>query len=136
MTQDTKSMMVQDQEMIPAEETERLRERTTFVPRSDIYETAESFIVILDMPGVNGDTIDITLDKNLLLINGFTDLETPEGYTLAFAEYESGDFERSFRLTDKIDRDGIEAIFRDGVLHLTLPKAAEEQARKIVVQSG
>ena len=136
MTQDNKSMMVLEQEVAPAEETERMRERTTFVPRADIYETDESFILILDMPGVNGDTIDITLDKNILTINGFSELENPDNYSLAFAEYETGDYERSFRLTDKIDRDGIEAIYRDGVLRLSLPKAAEVKARKIAVQGG
>ena len=136
MTQEKISMLVQEQEVAPAEDPERMRERTTFVPRADIYETKEAFIVILDMPGVNGDTIDITLDKSILTINGFSELEIPEEYNLAFAEYEPGDFKRSFQLTDKIDRDKIEAVYRDGVLRITLPKAAAVKARKIAVLGG
>lgn len=136
MSEQTKDMVVQDQEMIPTEETERTRERTCFVPRSDIYETDENVFVIVDMPGVNGDAIDITLEKNILTINGNTNLYEPEGYSLAFSEYEVGDFERSFRLTDRIDHDGIEASYNDGVLRLVLPKAEEAKARKIDIITG
>jgi len=136
MSDESKDMVVQDQEMVPTEETERIRERACFVPRADIYETDENVFVIVDMPGVSGDAIDITLEKNILTINGNTSLDAPEGYSLAFAEYEVGDFERSFRLTDQIDRDGIGADYKDGVLRLVLPKAEEAKARKINIKTG
>jgi HSP20 family molecular chaperone IbpA len=136
MSDESKDMVVQDQEMVPTEETERIRERACFVPRADIYETDENVFVIVDMPGVSGDAIDITLEKNILTINGNTSLDAPEGYSLAFAEYEVGDFERSFRLTDQIDRDGIGADYKDGVLRLVLPKAEEAKARKINIKKG
>ena len=63
MSEQSKGMVFQDQEMIPNEETERIRERTCFVPRADIFETDENVVVIVDMPGVGGDAIDITLEK-------------------------------------------------------------------------
>lgn len=134
MSEETKSMVVQDQEMVPMEATERTRERISFVPRADIYETDEDVFVIADMPGVDGNSIDITLEKNILTIVGTTNLEKPEGYSLVFAEYEVGDYERSFRLTDQIDRDGIEAVHKDGVLRLVLPKAERAKVRKINIQ--
>lgn len=136
MSEEIKSMVVQDQEMAPMEDTERTRERITFVPRADIYETDENVFVVVDMPGVDGDAIDITLEKNILTIVGNTNLENPEGYSLVFAEYEVGDYERSFRLTDQINRDDIEAVHRDGVLRLVLPKAEEARVRKIKIQAG
>lgn len=136
MSDESKDMVVPDQEMVPTEETERIRERACFVPRADIYETDENVFVIVDMPGVSRDAIDITLEKNILTINGNTSLDAPEGYSLAFAEYEVGDFERSFRLTDQIDRDGIGAEYKDGVLRLVLPKAEEAKARKINIKRG
>lgn len=134
MSEETKSMVVQDQEMVPMEATERTRERISFVPRADIYETDEDVFVIADMPGVDGNSIDITLEKNILTIVGTTNLKKPEGYSLVFAEYEVGDYERSFRLTDQIDRDGIEAVHKDGVLRLVLPKAERAKVRKINIQ--
>jgi HSP20 family protein len=136
MSEETKDMVVQDQEMVPTEETERTRERSCFVPRADIYETDENVFVVVDMPGVSTETIDITLEKNILTINGNTNLDTPGEYSLAFAEYEVGDFERSFRLTDQIARDGIEAAYNDGVLRLVLPKAEEAKVRKIDIKTG
>jgi HSP20 family molecular chaperone IbpA len=60
----------------------------------------------------------------------------PQGYTLSFAEYEVGDFQRSFRLSDEIDRERIQASVKDGVLRMVLPKAKETRLRKISVKAG
>jgi HSP20 family protein len=133
MAEDTKALEVQEQEVAQTDGTERISPKTTFVPRADIYETDENVVVIVDMPGVSDDTIDVTLEKNILAIRGSSIHENPEGYSLAFSEYEVGDYERSFRLTDQINREGIEANYRDGVLSLTLPKAEQAKARKIGV---
>jgi HSP20 family molecular chaperone IbpA len=128
-------MQVQEQEIVPSEGTDRMRERTTFIPRADIYETDEEIVIVVDMPGVTEKTIDITLEKNILTLNSNTDYETPEGHSLAFAEYEVGDYQRSFRLTDQINRDAISAVYKDGVLRLTLPKAEELKTRKISIKT-
>jgi HSP20 family protein len=88
------------------------------------------------MPGVNEENIDITLENNILTITGNTTLESPAEYSLAFAEFEPGDYERSFRITDRINREGIQANYKDGVLRLTLPKAEEAKLRKISVTAG
>ncbi len=136
MTNDKKELEVQKQEMIPSDETERTRECRCFVPRSDIYETEDNVVVVVDMPGVDEDNIDITLEKNILTISGDANLESPEGYSLIFAEYEVGDYERSFRLSNQIDRDGIEATYKNGTLRLNLPKAAIAKTRKISVTAG
>ena len=136
MTTESKAIEAQEQEMVPDSETERTRERICLVPRADIYETDENISVTLDMPGVSEESIDITLEKNVLTINGYSDIDVPEGYSLAMAEYEIGDYERSFRRTDRIDQDGIEAVYTDGVLHLTLPKAEGAKVRKISIKAG
>jgi HSP20 family molecular chaperone IbpA len=136
MAENTNAMQVQEQEMIESDGTERMRERATFIPRADIYETDEIVVVTVDMPGVREDTIDITLENNTLTILGNSVHGAPEGYTLAFAEYEAGDYERSFRITDRIDREGIEAVYKHGVLTLNLPKADVAKTRKISVKAG
>lgn len=116
------------------ERSERTRECPCFSPRADIVETEDAYWIKLDMPGVDENRIDITLEKNTLTINGYTTMEDPEGYSLAFAEYRVGDYERSFRVTDKINQEEIDARYQDGVLKLTLPKAEEAKARKIEVK--
>jgi HSP20 family protein len=126
-------MEIHEQEMIASDGTERMRARATFIPRSDIYETEENVVVTLDMPGATEGNIDITLEKNILTINGISAQGALDGYTQVFSEFQVGDYERSFRLTDEIDREKIEAVYRDGVLKLTLPKAEVAKPRKITV---
>lgn len=134
MAKETKALEVQEQEQLPVEQSERMRECPCFIPRSDIMETEDQYLLALDMPGVEEGSIDITLEKQVLTISGQTVQEAPEGYSLAHTEFRNGDYERSFRITDAIDRDAIEAVFQDGVLRLMLPKAEEAKARKISVQ--
>jgi HSP20 family molecular chaperone IbpA len=136
MAEKNKAMEVQKQEELQIEGTERMRARATFIPRSDIYETEEHVVVTVDVPGVNENDIDITMEKNILTINAMSSHGAPEGYSLSFAEFQAGDYERSFRLTDQIDRDRIEAVYADGVLKLTLPKAEKAKAKKISVKTG
>lgn len=136
MATENKELEVQKQELVQNGEFERLSPKTTFVPRADIYETEEDVVVILDMPGGNQDSIDITLENNILSITGESTFEAPEGYSEVFSEYETGDYERSFRITDQIDRQKIDATYKDGVLFLTLPKAEKAKAQKISINAG
>jgi HSP20 family molecular chaperone IbpA len=133
MAENTKEMELQEQELVQ-EETERTRECRCFVPRTDIYEVEDEIILALDMPGINENAFEITLEKNILNVKGFAQIEEPDEYTLTLAEYETGDYERSFRVSDEVAKDKIEAVYKDGVLRLTLPKAEQAKARKIAVK--
>jgi HSP20 family molecular chaperone IbpA len=139
MANETKELQVQDsdkQEVTTMSDAERTRARKAYIPRADIYETSEDIVVVADMPGVDENSVDITLEKNILTINGYVEPEAPENYSLAHAEYEVGDYERSFTLSNQIDQDKIEATVQNGVLRLRLPKAGPAKAKKIVVKSG
>ena len=114
---------------------ERTRARAAFVPRLDIYETNDNIVLLADMPGVDETSVDITLEQNVLTINGYVEPVEPEGYRLAYAEYRVGDYQRSFTLSDQIDQDKIEATVKNGVLGLHLPKA-EPTTKKIIVKAG
>jgi HSP20 family protein len=136
MAKKDQAMEVQRQEEAPAEEMERTRSRRSFVPRADIYETDKEIFVLADVPGANENTIDITLEKNVLTINAYIEPTIPSGFDVAYAEYEEGDYQRSFRLSDEIDRDKIEATVTEGVLRLRLPKSQEAKTKKISVKTG
>jgi HSP20 family protein len=79
--------------------------------------------------------VDVTLEKNVLSINAYIEPAIPSGFDIAYAEYEEGDYQRSFRLSDEIDRDKIEATVSDGVLRLRLPKLQEAATKKIAVKT-
>jgi len=133
---DSKSMEVQKEEITAPEDLERTRECRCFAPRADIYEADDQIVVVVDVPGANESSVDVSLEKNILTINAYVAPAEFEGYTLTYAEYEVGDYQRSFKLSNEIDSDKIQATIKDGVLHLYLPKAAAVAARKIGVKAG
>ncbi len=137
MTDQTKSIEVNTaEETLPQEQTEHIRDRRIFVPRTDIYESKDELVLVMDVPGVSEENVDIVLEKNVLTIRAFPGYERPAELTLAYAEYGEGDFQRSFALSDEIDREKIEARVKSGVLYLHLGKAGQVKPQKIAVKAG
>ncbi len=128
---------IQKQQAPTPVETERTRNRKVYVPKVDIYETKDAMVMIADMPGVDEQSVDITLEKNILTVTGNVEATVYEGKTLAYAEYDTGDYQRAFTISDEIDQDRITALVKNGVLRLTLPKvkAAGSKAKKITIKS-
>jgi HSP20 family protein len=135
MTENTMSMELEKQDVESPTTVERTRPRRTFVPRVDIYETDDQVVLLADMPGVTENSIDITLEKNILTVRGEVELSIPDEYELAYAEYYIGDYERTFALSDEVDRTKIEASIKNGVLRLVLPKDDAAKTRKIAVRA-
>jgi HSP20 family protein len=115
---------------------QRTPQRPLFMPPADIYETRDSIVVLAEMPGVAPDGVEITLERRVLTIRGRSAANDHAGYQRVYTEYSDGDYERSFTLSENIDRDRIEATLKDGVLHLVLPKAETAKARKIELKTG
>jgi HSP20 family protein len=131
MAEGTKA--VQEKETAQVEHT---RSTNLYTPDVDILEKDESIIVLADMPGVDESSVDITLEKDVLSIYARVEPEVPEKHQLLHAEYGVGDYQRSFTISNEIDRERIEATVKNGVLRLILPKAKAVQTRKITVQTG
>ena len=136
MSNQTKAIEVERDDVLAAETTERIRDRRVFVPRADIYETKEGLTLVMDVPGADEKSVDITLEKNVLTINAYPAAVKAEGYTLAYSEYSEGDFQRSFALSNEIDSARIAAEVKNGVLTLHLPKVAEVKPHKISIKGG
>lgn len=115
---------------------EATRRAPVFTPPTDIYETENALVLLVEMAGVQPDSVEVTLEKRVLTIRGQNKGAQPDGYTLAHAEYRDGNYERAFTLSEAIDPERIEARMRDGVLTLTLPKAGPAEAKSIQVQAG
>jgi HSP20 family molecular chaperone IbpA len=133
MADEQKTTEIEKRETQLAEGVEPTREGRMFLPRTDIRETDDAILLTADMPGVKPGGVDITLEKNVLTVHGHCGIEQPDG-ELAYSEYETGDFQRSFSLSHEIDQDGIKAHMSNGVLTLLLPKAGPTRTR-IEVQS-
>jgi HSP20 family molecular chaperone IbpA len=114
------------------------REETTipariFLPMADIYETQDALTVILEMPGVEKNNVDVRVEDGVLHVEGKLDLAKYRDLHPLYIEYNVGHYARSFQLSSKIDQNRIEAALKDGVLSLTLPKVEEAKARTILV---
>jgi HSP20 family protein len=114
---------------------ERTKNRRVFVPRVDIIDTKEAVVMYADMPGVDQNSLDVTIDKNVLTISGAVEPPEFKGRSVAYAEYDVGDFDRSFTISNDIDRDNVEALVKNGVLKLVLHKAPEAEVKKITVRA-
>ncbi|MBX9689201.1 MAG: Hsp20/alpha crystallin family protein [Candidatus Obscuribacterales bacterium] len=125
-----------DQKELQVElEAENTRPRKTYIPRTDIYESAEKIVLKADMPGVDENNVDITVENNILTISACPEIRNKEGFSQALCEYGVGDFRRVFTLSNAIDKEGIEAVCKNGVLTLTLPKSKALLPKKITVKS-
>src|SRR5512146_1065382 len=107
--------------------------RKEFVaPEVNIYETSEGYVLEAEMPGVNKEGLEITLEGNEITIVGHRRTEGLPGETL-FRESQQWDFRRVFELDPVIDTARISAHMDQGVITLTLPKSERVKPRKITV---
>lgn len=105
-----------------------------YTPLVDIYEEGRDIVLLTDVPGAAEGSVDVSLDKNLLTIHAHVDTHTPEGLRPVRYDYGVGDYNRTFTISDEVDRDAIRASVKDGVLQLVLPRT-EEKTRKITVRA-
>lgn len=110
--------------------------RKTFTPSVDVIERKDDIILLVDMPGVDTGSLDVTIEKNVLSINGKVRYDIPEKHKLYLAEYDIGDYQRSFTISEEIDRDKIQAKLKNGVLKVVMPKVDVVKTRKIEVKEG
>jgi HSP20 family protein len=114
---------------------EGTRNVPVFVPAADIYETKDTLVLSLELPGVEPDAVNVTLEKRVLTVTGHVRSIAPEGHSLTHHEYRDGDYERAFTVSEAIDGEKIQAELRDGVLRLTLPKSQPAPAKTIQVKT-
>jgi HSP20 family protein len=105
-----------------------------FVPAADIYESQDALTVILEMPGVQKNNIDVHVEDGMLSIEGRLDLSLYEGLLPLYTEYNVGHYARKFQLSSKIDQSKISAELKDGILSVRLLKAEEAKPRTIKVK--
>ena len=134
MSEQLSNPETQKQEIVEQDQAERTRDSRVYVPRVDIYESDEAIHVIADIPGADENSIDITLDKNVLTIDAEVQVEKPEDYSLTYAEYGIGSFRRKFSISNEIDQEKIVAKVKDGVLKMVLPKS-QKVTQKISVKA-
>jgi HSP20 family molecular chaperone IbpA len=131
MAESQELQVQQKREVDRAEES--TRPTRAFMPSADIFETEEALSVVLEMPGVSRDNVDINVEDGVLTVEGRIDFGKYEGLRPLYSEYNVGPYRRSFRLSGQVDQAKIFAEMQDGVISLTLPKAEKAKPRRIKV---
>lgn len=111
-------------------------ELPVFQPHVDLLESDKKITLIADMPGVDETTVEVEVEKKILSIRGSVTPPRYEGYHGSYVEYEYGNYEREFRLSEAIDQDQIEATVSNGVLRVALPKLSDAASKKIAVKAA
>jgi HSP20 family molecular chaperone IbpA len=121
-------LQVQNKRQVESKEESTMPARL-FLPQTDIFETSEALTLVLEMPGVDKGSVEVKVENDVLNIEGRVDFSKYDGLQPLYTEYNVGHYARSFRLSSKIEQDGISAELKDGVMTLVLPKAEKAKAQ-------
>jgi len=102
----------------------------------NVWETPEGYQAALLAPGLDEQTLSVTVHDDTLAIEGDLTFQVPEGAKPIWQEFGQTKFRRSLRLGSAVDASRVEAIYRNGLLLLTMPKAEHAKPRQIQVQVG
>ncbi len=107
-------------------------ERADWTPAADVYNRETEYVITVDLPGIDRETLDISIDDNRLWIRGTRSIEHEAQQRV---ERPHGNFLRRFGpLPPTIEQQGVKADYKDGVLNITLPKRAEKKSRRVEIK--
>ncbi len=107
----------------------------TTIPRADIFEGSEEYRIVMDLPGVQNEDLDISLEDQTLMVKAERKLDLPEDFETLRSERASHTvYNRSFSLSNSVNVDKISAQLVDGELQLVLPKSQKSLPRRIEVK--
>lgn len=99
----------------------------------DAYRQGDEFVVQFDLPGVDPDSIDLTVEKNVLTVAASRAKSYGEGAQVVISERPQGEFRRQLFLGEQLDTEKISADYNNGVLTLTLSVAEQAKPRKVEI---
>jgi len=108
-----------------------------FSPALDVEESEDKFTLHVELPGIAADQVDVSIEESVLTIAGQRDFyedKNTEGFRRV--ERRFGRFHRAIRLPDRVDPEGIEAAYKDGLLTVTVPKAESAKPRRIHIATS
>ncbi len=107
-----------------------------YTPKVDIWETEAGFNLEVEMPGVDQQGVNVNLEDGILSIIGRIQPKDSDNYEKVYTEYDEGNYERQFQISEIIEEDKIQASIKDGVLEISLPKKEAVKPKQIKVNVG
>lgn len=106
-----------------------------WIPAIDVHENEEAYVFTAELPGLDKEDVSITLENNILTVSGerkFEDEAKGDNYRRIERAY--GNFSRSFTLPSQVDQQQVAAEFKNGLLHISVPKAEQAKPKKIEIK--
>ena len=103
-------------------------------PRTNLFDSGDKLQVIAEVPGMSKEDLKVRIQGNYLELSGTRKLDAPEGYKAHRVERNTTEFTRSFTLPSEVNADKIEALLRDGLLTLVLPKVEAARPKQINIK--
>ena len=103
--------------------------------RMNLTDKGENLLFVAELPGVSQDDINLSIHEDTLTLSAKRNIQHDKDNTLYLAERNNYDIQRSIALPAKIDAQNAKANFKNGVLYVTLPKAAESKPQQIAIQN-
>ena len=114
------------------EDGEQEIERADWSPAADVYNREHEYLIMIDLPGIEREALELSLDNDRLLVKGLRSVEQDAAQRM---ERKHGRFLRRFGpLPQTVDRAAISAEYKDGVLSVRLPKREVQQARRVEIK--
>jgi len=105
------------------------------VPAVDVRETKDALAIVAELPGIEPKNVEVSVENGILNLKGSREFEKAlDGETYHRVERAYGSFERSFTLPTNVDPERVKAVYRHGVLHLTLPKREEAKPKSVAIK--
>ena len=131
MTKENEVTVVQQTAPLPTSRTER--ERGYVRPATDVYESADAYVIMMDMPGAGKETINVIMDNTALVVKGAVKVHHRDNADLLINEIQAKGYYRVYRLGGGIDRTTVDARFEHGILTVKLFKTEEARPRDITI---
>ena len=131
MTKKTEVAVVQRNPLVPALTAEQ--EERLVTPAVDVYETEDSYVLLVDLPGARKDAIALWTDRDTLVLKAVVEPHHRPGSRLSYGELGTPVYYRSFTIGDGVDRTTIDARFEQGVLAVKLLKKEDQKPRSITI---
>lgn len=110
-------------------------EKRRIIPPTDIYENSDSYVILMEMPGIDKSTLSVKIDDDRLIVEAST-VEVGKEWKAIDVEFELGNYHREFRIGNKVNKENIEATYNEGILTITLHKAENFKPRQIEVKTA
>ena len=111
----------------------RRESRDEIMPNTAVRQDKDGFLLVAELPGVDDQSLQVTVEDGVLQIEAANSVASPEGYTVALREISPVTYKASFELPDRVEAAGVKASLKNGLLRVLLPISEAKKPKRIAI---